>query len=51
MFMFSNSGEILRRGDALSEQHPEGRHGSLPVHREQRHPASRQQALRSSGSV
>jgi hypothetical protein len=51
VFMFSDSGEIVRRGDPVPQQHPEGRHGSLPVYREQRNPAPRQQALRSAGSV
>jgi hypothetical protein len=49
--MFSDSGANIRRGDPVPEQHPEDRHGSLPVYREQRHPAPRQQAFRSSGSV
>jgi hypothetical protein len=51
VFMFYDSGEIVRRGDPVPEQHSAGRHGSLLVYREQRHPAPRQQALRSSGSV
>ena len=49
--LFSDSCEIIRGGDAVPERHPEDRHGSLPVYREQRNPTPCQQTLRSSGSV